>query len=490
MDATPIPSAALILRRGEDDDRVFLARRTRRMRFFGGVHAFVGGRVDDCDRAVGGDNWNAVLRSTLVREICEELGLDLRPGAPDGGAVDDARRRALLEGKVAWAKECKAADLGDLGRPVLRLITPDFYPRRFDTWFFLHTLGDRELGTLLPEELDDGGWDTVEGWLARFDRGEVLLAPPTVITLRAVRGLPWDQWTARLLDLQAEVEGPAPHAIWNNPAVQLVALRTPTLPPAKHTNTYFVGRDPAYVIDPATPNAEEQEALALALHRSKQGGRRFGGILLTHHHPDHVGAVEFVRDRFGLSVAAHAETASRVDFEVEEILEDGQEIDLGKAPDGREGWKLTCHFTPGHAPGHLCFTENRYGSLIAGDMVSTLSSILVSPEDGDLDLYMESLRRLEALDAKVVFPAHGPADARGTKSIRDQIAHREMRTRAVLDAVRAGAGDVFAIVETVYTDVHPIMHGLAADSVRSILISLGRRGEVVVDGDQVAPRSN
>jgi len=456
------------------------------MRFFGGVYAFVGGRVDDSDRQVGGDDFRAVLRSTLVREVCEELGLDLRTGAPAAGAVDDDRRRALLDGGFDWSGTCRADELVDLGDPALRLITPAFYPRRFDTWFFLHTLGKRAIGTLLAEELDDGQWDTVDGWLERFDRGELLLAPPTVITLRALRGHRFDTWSARLRALQDAVEGPAPQPIWNNPAVQLLALRTPTVPPARHTNTYVVGRDPAWVVDPGTPHPDEQEALALALERVADDGRRLGGILLTHDHQDHVGGLDFVRARFDLPVAAHAETAARLETPIDRILDDGDTVDLGTAPDGRGDWKLSCHFTPGHAPGHLAFHEDRYGSLIAGDMVSTLSSILIDPADGDLDEYMNSLRRLAALDVKVVFPSHGPADARGSKVLVDQIAHREARTLNVLEAVRSGADTVENVVGRVYTDVPAAMHGLAARSVRSILISLERRGEVRLDGDHVA----
>ena len=485
MAAEPIPASALILRRAADDDRLFLARRGQGMRFFGAVYAFVGGRVDPVDRVVGGDDWTAVLRSTLVREMCEELGLDLRPGAPHRGAVDGAFRRGLLDGTVDWTTLCRASDLVELGDPVLRLITPEFYPRRFDTWFFLAALGDRGLGPLLEEELDDGAWDTAHGWLRRFDRGEVLLAPPTVLTLRAIEGLDATAWPGALAALQTEIEGPAPQPIWNNPAVQLLALRTPTLPPARHTNAYLIGRDPAYLVDPATPHVDEQEALALALERARRDGRNPGAILLTHHHADHVGAVEFVRGRFGLPVYAHAETAARVEFPVDRVLVDGEVLDLGRAPDGGTGWQLRCHFTPGHAPGHLAFHEERYGSLVAGDMVSTLSSILVHPDDGDLDVYMDSLERLAALEVRVVFPAHGPADARGTKVLRDQIEHRRAREQSVVDAVRDGATTIDGIVRQVYADVPVQMHALAADSVRSILRSLERRGAVVTDAERV-----
>lgn len=483
MSREPIPASALILRRASDDDRLFMARRARGMRFFGAVYAFVGGRVDDADRALGGDDQSTVLRSALVREMCEELGLDLRPGRRE--AVDPDWRRALIDGRVDWSAACDVADLAEVGDPVLRLITPAFYPRRFDTWFFLGTLGDRAMGALQPEELDDAGWDTAAGWLDRFDRGEVALAPPNVLTLRAIRGLPFDEWPDALTALQREIEGPAPQPIWNNPAVQLLALRTPTLPPAEHTNAYVIGRDPAYVIDPATPHQDEQRALELALRRAQRDGRRLRAVLLTHHHRDHVGAVSFVRRAFDLPVWAHAETAARVDFPVDRTLADGEHLDLGRGPDGRDGWALECIHTSGHAPGHLCYFEPRYGSLIAGDMVSTVSSVLVDPDDGDLDDYMASLERLTALDVRIVFPAHGPADARGTKVLTDQIEHRREREAAVLEAVLEGAATVEAVTRRVYVDVPERVLPLAARSVQSILGALERRGRVRVRGDDV-----
>lgn len=485
MHREPVAASALILRRAPDDDRLFMARRARGMRFFGSVYAFVGGRVDDADRRLGGDDRTTVLRSALVREMCEELGLDLRSGRRR--PVDPAWRRALIDGRVDWCEECTVSELEDVGDPVLRLVTPAFYPRRFDTRFFLGTLGERAMGDLQPEELEDSDWDTAHGWLERFDRGHVALAPPNVLTLRAIRGLPFEAWTDALTALQREIDGPAPQPIWNNPAVQLLALRTPTLPPAEHTNTYVVGRDPAYVIDPATPHADEQHALALALRRARDEGRRLRAVLLTHHHPDHVGAVPFVRHTFDLPVWAHAETAARVDFAVDRTLADGERLELGHGPDGRGDWWLECHFTPGHAPGHLCFFEDRYGSLIAGDMVSTVSSILIDPADGNLDTYMSGLERLAELEVQVVFPAHGPADARGTKVLADQIAHRRERERAVLEAVVQGARTVDTITRRVYVDVPDSMHELAARSVQSILASLERRQRIRSRGDEVLP---
>ena len=109
------------------------------------------------------------------------------------------------------------------------------------------------------------------------------------------------------------------------------------------------------------------------------GGASLVGVMLTHHHPDHVGAVEATARRYDAPVLAHPATFERVSFDVENArpIHDGVELPLGTAPDGSEGWTLTAHHTPGHAPGHLCFRESRYGAVLAGDLVSTVSTIVI-----------------------------------------------------------------------------------------------------------------
>lgn len=454
---------------------------------FGGVYAFCGGRVEAVDVRLGAAATPAqselgALRSALLREMIEELALDLRPGAPERGAVSEQARAALLADPVRWAEMARPEQLAAVGEPVLRLVTPAFYPRRVDTHFFVATLEDRALPRPWAGELESDGWETPRGWLERWEAGELLLAPPTVLTLRALDGVPWGEFPAALRALQARVESDTPHPIHNDPAVRLVPLRTPTLPPAQFTNAYLVGRDPCYLVDPATPHPDEQERLARAVELARSEGMRPAAILLTHHHHDHVGAVEFARERWKLPVYAHPLTADRVPCAVDRRLDDDEVLPLGATPAGAPGWELRCLFTPGHAPGHLCFLDSHYGALVAGDMVSTLSSILIHPDDGDLGDYLRSLERLAALPVKVVYPAHGPADTRGTRALRGQLEHRHARTRAVVGAMEAGAADVEAITAAVYQDVPRPMLGLAAYSVRSILAYLREQGRVVFDG--------
>src|ERR1700742_331710 len=70
------------------------------------------------------------------------------------------------------------------------------------------------------------------------------------------------------------------------PGIRVLALRTPTLPPAAHTNVYLVGPEagPVAVVDPGSPYPEEQAILDEVLAKLSPAA-----VLLTHHHGDHIG---------------------------------------------------------------------------------------------------------------------------------------------------------------------------------------------------------
>lgn len=90
-----------------------------------------------------------------------------------------------------------------------------------------------------------------------------------------------------------------------SPGIVLAPLRTKTLPPATTTNCSIVGHRRLWVVDPGSPHPEEQRRLANLLRDLTATGARVEGILVTHHHQDHVGGVTALSRALHLPVRAH-----------------------------------------------------------------------------------------------------------------------------------------------------------------------------------------
>src|SRR2546430_10106186 len=98
------------------------------------------------------------------------------------------------------------------------------------------------------------------------------------------------------------------------PGIRVLALRTPTLPPAAHTNLYLVGPDrgPQLAVDPGSPYPDQQSVLDAAITADAAVGRPLAMVLLTHHHGDHAGGAAALAARWHVPIAAPALTARRL----------------------------------------------------------------------------------------------------------------------------------------------------------------------------------
>lgn len=249
--------------------------------------------------------------------------------------------------------------------------------------------------------------------------------------------------------------------------LSVVPVRSPTLPPATHTNAWLLGTRQVVVVDPAGAWEAPRQALRDALD-----GVEVAAIFLTHHHPDHIGGVADLRARTGAPVLAHQHTAAQVDFEIDQLLDEGDvlETDAGS-------WQVL--HTPGHARGHLCL-HREDGYIVAGDMVAGEGTIVLDPPEGNLADYLFQLDRLRALDAATLLPAHGPELTDPRAYLTHYIEHRHSRTQQVLAALQRmkGPAQPGALVPIIYPDIPLFVHPIAARQVLCHLQWLVEQGTI------------
>ena len=229
------------------------------------------------------------------------------------------------------------------------------------------------------------------------------------------------------------------------------------------TNTYLVGRRDPILID--TGMGVPEYVPAFAGYLAHRGWARPARVLLTHRHKDHLGGVEHLRERFpGMPVAKMIHKDEGLPGGIDD-LRDGQTVSA-------DGVTLVPVHTPGHASDHLCYYLPEERALFSGDLILNGSTSVIPDGDGDLGLYMDSLRRVQALGVRRIYPAHGPVIHDAPGKIEEYIAHRLLRERQILEAVGGGARTIPDVVKIVYAEVPEKLHAMAGQSVHSHLKKL------------------
>ena len=482
-------SCIVLTRQGRStgqDAEVFLVKRSPELKFLGGFHAFAGGGLED-----GIDEEAAKLLQTTpwisaaLRELFEELGILLCAETLNLSRYRDARQ-ALLDDSRAWlsiVREFRVDPTPFVGTEIGHWITPPFSPVFFDAaYFVLEAPEDLPDPEIWPGELVDGGWWTVRDALHAHELGELSISYPVLETLRILE-------ESDTIDNARENLAALLQRAYHRPGGEMVAglhmlpVKTFTLPPATHTNTYLLGEKDWVCIDPATPIPEEQEKLCDYIeHVTKLRGGRLSQIWLTHQHKDHIGAVDTLRERFGAEVVAHRETARALEGEliVDRCVEDNHLFELARH-EGRAPFRWRALHTPGHAAGHFCFWDQDRGHLITGDLILGIGTVLVAPPEGNMTQYLASLERMKDHAGGFIFPAHGPPVATTQALIDTYITHRLRREAAIEDALDE-PHTVEEVVAKVYVDTPQKVWHLAAKNVEAHLIRLRDLGRVQQNG--------
>lgn len=269
------------------------------------------------------------------------------------------------------------------------------------------------------------------------------------------------------------------------PLVQRLLAGNPSPYTYTGTQTYIVGTQDVAVIDPGPDDAAHIASLQEALD-----GRRLRAILCTHTHRDHSPAAVLLQALTGAPIIGCAplvldDSGPRADASFDRTYRADQVMAEGDRVEG-EGWTLTAVATPGHTSNHLCYALEESGALFTGDHIMGWSTSVISPPDGDMAAYMDSLQKLiDRSQDRIYYPAHGAPVDKPQRLARGMMGHRKQREGQIVRMLERGPQRIEDFVVEMYKGLDPRLHGAAGRSVLAHLLELQIRGRVTEDADGV-----
>ncbi|MGZ5956625.1 MAG: MBL fold metallo-hydrolase [Caulobacteraceae bacterium] len=269
-----------------------------------------------------------------------------------------------------------------------------------------------------------------------------------------------------------------------SPLIRRVVANNPGPFTFKGTGTYIVGKGEVAVIDPGPDLPEHLAAILKAVE-----GERVTHILITHHHSDHSPLAGPLKAATGAQIYGCAVKGHEVEDTGEVKMEAGHDHDF--APDvslcggggvAGPGWTIEAIPTPGHTSNHICYALKEENCLFSGDHIMGWSTTVITPPDGDMTDYLESLAKVRARNFRTLWPTHGPPILDVAPFIDAYAAHRQERIDQILLALSEGPATIRELVPNLYRDVDPRLHPAAARSMLAAIIHMERGGEIEAGG--------
>ncbi|WP_440112126.1 MBL fold metallo-hydrolase [Paenibacillus sp. QZ-Y1] len=248
--------------------------------------------------------------------------------------------------------------------------------------------------------------------------------------------------------------------------------------PLRWVNSYMLSAPDGTltIVDPGPRSPETEQEWHEALASFGLTLQDISQIVLTHHHPDHLGLSGWMQQKTGAPVRMSTRSQLEADYmwgpeatintvlpayysshgmpedKTEQIrehmegfdsqitplpdvtpIEDGEWLEMG-------GKKWVAVETGGHAPGHLSFYAPESMEILCGDAVLPQISPNISLQPGSdaqpLLLYMEGLHRLGGLEVNLAYPGHRNPFAHFNERTVHLLAHHEERLQKMVERIR------------------------------------------------------
>ncbi len=478
---TPKDASAIILLK---DDKVLLAQRNPNLKFLGGWHAFSGGKLDKSDAEIEVKNCEDIeLQRFIVcaaRELFEEVGVLI---VRNGDKLTKGQRASLHDDLISgrssfkeildsWSLWIDAEDFNYTGF----WTTPNFSPVRFKTRFFIADCPDKQTPYEATSEMQNIEFVTPQEALNRWKQSGILISPPVLITLQELSKslvLSPLSLVENLLEKSLACNGNIDYVELNSRVI-VFPLKTPTLPPATHTNCFIAGNKEFIVIDAASAEVTEQSKLHKLVDNLIEQGGICKEIIVSHLHNDHHGGEVALQNHlknkgFDVPLSTHKLTAEKLThIKFDKFIEDDDVYDL-KDKNGEVFQIQTLH-TRGHARGLLAFYDAEFGFLISTDNVVGTGTVVIYPPEGEMQNYLNSLERLKNLpNLRFLCGSHGSAIYDASGKIEEYISHRLGREKQIIELLENGAKTSEEIVEKLYVNLESDLIRLAIGSVNAHL---------------------